>query len=243
LLRPAGVAGSGGVKLTGLFPGKNLLVLAKWHLARPWAGYGEPLNGQALRAAAIERLIGDFEPDVLVETGTFLGFTTAHLAGYGVPVITAEIDRTFHRRALRRLRALENVEALRMDSRSAIRTVRDADRFRRPLIYLDAHWEGLELPLAGELAEIVEAWSDAVVVIDDFLVPGGRYGHYVYAGEPLALSTLPATGGLGAYPAQPAEEETGARRGTLYLGLGERGRVAVQRAIEAGELRAATPAS
>jgi len=221
---------------------KSLLVLAKWRFAPPWPAFGEPLNGQALRAAAIERLLGHFEPDGIVETGTLLGFTTGYLAGYGVPVVTAETDSVFHRSARRRLRALGNVEALRMDSRSAIRRVRDEDRFKRPLFYLDAHW-GSDLPLAGELAEIVEAWSDAVVVIDDFLVPGDRYRYDVYAGEPLALSTLPAIDALTAYPAQPAEEETGARRGTLYLGLGDRGRAAVQKSIEAGELRVATQAT
>ena len=44
---------------------------------------------------AVRALINEFEPDALIETGTFIGSTTRFFAGNGVPVYTVELKRSF----------------------------------------------------------------------------------------------------------------------------------------------------
>ena len=85
-----------------------------WHWRRspPWAGFGEPLNGQSTRQSVMRRLIERFEPNVIVETGTFLGDTTRWLTQFGVPVVSVELEPAFFRLAKRRLRGASNVELI-----------------------------------------------------------------------------------------------------------------------------------
>src|SRR4051812_7327433 len=97
---------------------------AAWRLLRsrrdhPWPGFGEPLNGQAIRTRTIEKLLADFEPDALLETGTFFGFTTDWLALRKLPVYSVEVDpglRNVARMRLRRRARIDlgdSVDALR----------------------------------------------------------------------------------------------------------------------------------
>ena len=97
--------------------------------------------------------------------------------------------------------------------------------FSRPLVYLDAHWWG-EIPVTGELRLLRGAWEHAVVVIDDFIVdddPGyqgdGQDGTYLSL-NPIDGISLPGDA-VCAYPGVRSEDETGARRGTLYVGWGD----------------------
>jgi hypothetical protein len=110
---------------------------------------------------------------------------------------------------------------------------------RRPLAYLDAHWWE-PLPLPHELTCLLQGWDDVLAVIDDCQVPADAgYGYDVYGGVPIAAEHLPLDGALTAYPAQPATEEGGARRGTLYVARGAAAEAALRRAATAGALRLA----
>jgi hypothetical protein len=134
------------------------------------------------------------------------------------------------------------VEVLRADSRAMIGLLSERRRFRRPLFYLDAHW-GADPPLTGELEEIAAGWSDAVAVIDDFQVPGDDgYRYDTYDGQALSLESLPGIEAVAAFPAHRSQLESGARRGTAYLGIGPAGRAAVATLVAAGELRYDTTA-
>jgi hypothetical protein len=86
--------------------------------------------------------------------------------------------------------------------------------------YLDAH-RGPNLPLAQELDIIFARCPAAIVMIDDFQVPGDTgYGHGV-RGKALTLDYIaPAVQAYGLaafYPATPAVEESGWRRGCVIL--------------------------
>jgi hypothetical protein len=111
----------------------------------------------------------------------------------------------------------------------------------RPFVYLDAHAPGDRLPLSDELEAVETTAEHAVVVIDDVLIPHDEgYGYDVYDGAPIALSTVQLPAGCrAAYPATPAVNETGARRGTLYAGLGD-GATAVAALVAEGLLVDAT---
>jgi hypothetical protein len=91
--------------------------------------------------------------------------------------------------------------------------------YKTPFIYLDAHWEE-DLPLREELEIIREAWDRAIVMIDDFAVPGDPgYGYDDYgSGKALEQDYLPPMPGWSlCYPAVPSAEETGERRGCSVL--------------------------
>jgi hypothetical protein len=106
------------------------------------------------------------------------------------------------------------------DSRTFLRDLASKEELRgqRTLFYLDAHW-GRDLPLRAELAIIVEAWPNAVIVIDDFEVPDDPgYGFDAYDGRRISVDSLPRLPGWALlFPAVRSEEETGARRGCAVL--------------------------
>jgi hypothetical protein len=87
--------------------------------------------------------------------------------------------------------------------------------------YLDAHGWGA-LPLAEELALAFRHWPAAVVMVDDFQVPGDAgYGFDDYGdGEALTLGYLAGHRVLPPhvwFPACASEHESGARRGCVVL--------------------------
>jgi hypothetical protein len=202
-------------------------VMASWRLLLSrrspwWPGFGEPFNGQAERTEIIGELVEGFEPAECIETGTFYGFTAARLAEFGVPVYTIERDPGL--RAVSRLRLLRRKGSVRVlggDSASVLPKLAADPGIRKPFLYLDAHW-GDGLPLIIEVETALSAWLDCVIVVDDFLVPHDpEYGYDTYGGQALSLDILSLPRDvLAAYPSLPAERETGARRGTLYLGQG-----------------------
>lgn len=215
----------------------------QWSVAPPWEGFGQPLNGQAIRTRTFELLMREFRPDALVETGTFLGFTTRFLAGRGVPVFTVENSPGYFHVSRASLWGTTDVEMMLGDSAAGLRRLSERRSFERPLLYLDAHWNE-RLPLAEELACIERTWEEALVLIDDFKVPGQEgYGYDTYGGTALEIERFELDGSLAAFPAASPEEETGGRRGTAYLARGPEARAALETAIDQGLLSLAARAS
>ncbi len=202
---------------------------------RPWKGFGEPFNGQATRRKTVDLLVREFSPETLIETGTFLGFTTRCLAGYGSHTYTVEVSPRFRYAAKFALRDLDNVTMIWGDSATAVRHLAKGSEVTRPLAYLDAHWEE-DVPLDAELECLFSSWDDVLVVIDDFRVPGEPgYGYDIYNGVPLSLDELSLPEGVTvAFPAITAVEETGSRRGTVYLASGDSARSALDTAAREG---------
>ena len=186
----------------------------------PWGG---PLNGQRFRQYVFERLMR-LGVDAIVETGTYLGTSTAFFARQGVPVYSCESQEQYFAAALAQLTPHENVELFLQDSRSFLQTLAEDGRFsfKLPLFYLDAHWYD-DLPLADEIKTITKYWSDYVIVVDDFKVPGTNYNFDSYPnGLELTLEFLDRKGiDLDSmavlFPTAAAPAETSARRGTLVL--------------------------
>jgi hypothetical protein len=198
----------------------------------------QPFNGQLLRLRTIRALTDAFEPDAFVETGTFIGSTTRFFCGNGVPVFTVEVKPLFWLLGRLRLGWNRDVTVLRSDSRVALRLLAKQASFASPLVYLDAHWRD-DVPLADELNLVFTLWDDTLAVVDDFRVDGDSgYAFDTYRGMPLALSDIHVPDNvLLAAPAQPSSEETGARRGTLYLAKGPRAERAMRDSATRGLLR------
>ena len=190
------------------------------------SGWGGPFNGQAGRKAVFDAIVGLQKPNLIVESGTYLGTTTEALAAAKVPVVTFENDRRNYGFARARLRNFANVELRLCDSRLGMKKLlQRKESFPGDgglFAYLDAHW-GADLPLAEEL-EIVFGWdSDAIVMIDDFQVPGDpgyRYDDYGpgKALTPDLVERACRTFGLEQlYPVLASASETGAKRGCVVL--------------------------
>ena len=181
----------------------------------------EPLNGQHNRAAVIAALINVGGITCAIETGTYCGVTTEHLATLVESVVSIEVDPSYYSVAKERLGGSSTISLRLADSRSVLEELSAQSHVTEQptLFYLDAHW-GADLPLAAELTIICAAWSRAIVVIDDFEVPGDPgYGFDDYGpGARLDRSILPPLPGWwGAYPSLASGAESGARRGWVVL--------------------------
>lgn len=183
---------------------------------------GGPMNGQAHRLEIARSIIERCGIAAIIETGTHRGSTTAWLAQFDLPVHSVELDPQFHAFAALRLAQMRNVSLERGDSVAFLTALGGRQWASGPIfIYLDAHW-GERLPLAEEIRIIEKCFPRAIVMIDDFAVPGDAgYGFDDYGpGKALTLDYLkpllgPATALF--WPRASARWETGAKRGCVIL--------------------------
>jgi predicted O-methyltransferase YrrM len=177
-----------------------------------------PLNGQRERQRIVRELARAVDFDEVVETGTFRGATTLFFSNLlGCPVHSAELLQRYYGFAEVRCAADPNTRLWHGDSRELLRRLAPEIDDHSTLFYLDAHWE-TDVPRFEEL-EIIARRERAVVVIDDFQVPGDPgYEFTHYGGAPLNLDYLPELPGWWRFfPAAPSSEETGAKRGCIVL--------------------------
>ena len=117
-------------------------------------------------------------PKVFVETGTYLGNTTAGASRYFREVHTIELDEKLYKKAQARFRNVKNVTCHHGNSPDVLRTL--APSIDEPvLFYLDAHWSGgvtahgeVEVPLLEELEIIHGRGYEDFIVIDDLRLIG-----------------------------------------------------------------------
>jgi hypothetical protein len=155
--------------------------------------------------------------------GTFRGTTTEFFAQFGVPVYSVEAEPRYHAFAALRLRTLrDRVHLTLADSRSFLRRLANDPATPKDGVFfhLDAHWSA-DLPLAEEINSIFASWTRAVIMIDDFAVPGDSYTYDDYGpGAALDANYLDALGRTDMsrfYPSLRAYAETGAKRGSIVL--------------------------
>jgi len=187
--------------------------------------WGGPLNGQTDRRELFEELLAEFEPDFVVETGTYRGNATAWFASRlsPRPVRSVEADVRTYGFARRALKGLDNVRLALGDSRAHLRDLLARPRLRQGLefFHLDADGSG-DSPLIGEVEVVFSAVPRALVATDDFRVPGDpgygldEYEPGVRLGADLLQGAIARYSLALFYPARPSGAEDGARRG---LGL------------------------
>jgi hypothetical protein len=180
-------------------------------------------NGQRHRKCIFAEITSILAFDAIVETGTWLGDTTAYMAQTArVPVHSCEVSPRFHALAKMRLVDVAGVHLELSDSRRFLQTAARGDLAgKRIFFYLDAHWYD-DMPLNEEIEIITGHWSRFVIMIDDFMVPDDpSYGYDAYRGRPLDLELLqPAIGRrelVAFFPAARSADETGAQRGCVVL--------------------------
>jgi hypothetical protein len=174
-------------------------------------------NGQEKRQELIAALLGDLKPDVIVETGTYSGDSAAFLSRFA-PTHTIEADPRYIGYTRTRFLFNRRVHLHPGDSRAMLRELTPSFGSKRCFVYLDAHWDDDDLPLAEEL-RILSSWTDVTILIDDFAVPGDDgYRFDSYSAGSLTLEYLPGLPGFDIYfPAVRSQDETGGRRGCVLL--------------------------
>jgi predicted O-methyltransferase YrrM len=199
----------------------DILLEDKEYVSSPGVG----MNGQVERKKIVSSICSMYVVELVVETGTFFGFTSGFFArDLGLPVKTCEVTFRHFAVAKRLLRNCLNVEIKHCDSRDFLHELsRDTELTqRRTLFYLDAHWYE-SLPLQEELDTILASWPQSCILIDDFAVPwDADYGYDNYGhGKTLNLNMiLPIVERYDLavfFPNIPASQETGGRRGCVLL--------------------------
>lgn len=186
--------------------------------------FGGAFNGQRGRIKLIESIASAFPIDFIIETGTFRGATTEFLAAhFSTPILTIEINPRFYWYSKLRLRGSKNVDLRLGSSDVVLRTFARGTKTlaRLPFCYLDAHWQD-HLPLWGEIQVIFERWPNAIILVDDFKVPGDLgYGFDDYGpSKTLDVDTLKKNLHREYslyFPRLSSSDETGYKRGMVVI--------------------------
>jgi hypothetical protein len=139
------------------------------------------LNGQFSKQLIWKDILADKAPDVAVETGTYLGHTTAFLAQFVPSVMTIEVHPPHFKAAADYFSTFRNIKQFEGASQYVLPDVlKEVDPARHLFVYLDAHWDD-NLPLREEIVAIFDGPFDPIVMIDDFMVEGDAgYGYDKY---------------------------------------------------------------
>ncbi len=137
-----------------------------------------PLNSIEQRCVLLRWLNAQLTFDCMIETGTFLGHSTAFFAelAKGKPVYSAEINRIYFGYAKKRLQGYQNIHLRHTHSVGLLQALQEECAQQSVLVYLDSHWLA-HLPILEEL-EICLKWENAIIMIDDFRVPHDIHFHY-----------------------------------------------------------------
>lgn len=134
---------------------------------------------QIYRALMLE-VLAAMPVSSFVETGTWRGDSTQMIARRypKLPIYTSEVVKETFERARAVLKKYPNVtQDLGSSDAFVQKLIADKRIGDRPFFFLDAHWQTY-WPLRNELRHISEARLSAVMVIDDFEVPG--YPDFAY---------------------------------------------------------------
>jgi hypothetical protein len=201
---------------------------ADWLDPRKHCSWGGPMNGQPGRRQIVRDIAAAVGPHAVVETGTYRGTTTQFLWNVtGAPVWSAEVNERFAAFARWRFLGIPEVTVSVQDSRAFLRELAGDKKVpkSRALFYLDAHWSAEDLPLRDEISTVLGAWTNPIIIVDDFEVPGDSgYGFDDYGPDKkLTLSYLPRhelEGFVTMFPTLPSTEEGGERRGCVVIADG-----------------------
>lgn len=207
------------------FVGQKVLgMLDYYRFPKTWNSWGGAFNDQEFRKKIFRELMERTAFSAIVETGTFRGATTKFLyEDSGLPVYTVEVNPRYYGYVKSKFLFSGGIRSYHADSRTFLNNLLSTQKFAGQSIffYLDAHW-GSDLPLAEEL-QIIFGKCKAVVMVDDFKVPGDDgYGYDTYPGNKiLDLEYLrPVNRELDLsvfFPASRADKETGKKRGCIVL--------------------------
>lgn len=174
--------------------------------------------------AKFRELIKDKKVEVFIETGTYLGSTTKHLAQWCEQVFTIEINPINFAKAEEALKDIHNISMNLGSSEKILEILLSDGKFDNKVTayLLDAHWMEYN-PLIDELNVMVKYnQKPAFIAIHDFKVPNHpELGYDSYRGQDYDLDwikeSIDKIYGEDGYTVEYNSEATGARRGIIYL--------------------------
>lgn len=185
------------------------------------------LNSQQQRGKAVKKIIADFDPHAVVETGCYLGAGTKFfLNNSTAPIYTCEINGHYANFSQARFKKESRVNIYSASSVDFLKKISDPvlSNEAKIFFYLDAHW-AQELPLKEEIQIILKRWRNSLMLIDDFAVPNDAgYGYDSY-GESNVLNASYLQNihkDLRVfYPRISSKKETGSKRGCCAICLAD----------------------
>lgn len=147
--------------------------------------FSTPFHGDRIYQSIVLMCIDHFKVSAFVETGTYYGITTGFVASHkrNLPVYSTEIKKKFYNSAKKSLRHYRNVTIINQSSEQCLpRLIGGSKLGSPPLFYLDAHWYDY-WPLEDEVRIITSSLEKAIIVIDDFQVPGRDDFEWTHGGD------------------------------------------------------------
>jgi hypothetical protein len=119
----------------------------------------------------ITELVKKFKINRIVETGTYLGWSTKILSDMVNNVDTIEVNKIYYNRSKLNLSDKKNINTHYGNSPEILNKI--INKRENILFFLDAHWDKY-WPLKDELNVISEKKIKPVICIHDFFVPNGN---------------------------------------------------------------------
>lgn len=139
-------------------------------------------NHDLVVQSEIKKIIEWFNITQVIETGTYIGYSTSFFSDYGCDVQTIEINKQFYDTAVNNLKIRSNVKCHLGSSEELLPSILESLPKKLTLFYLDAHWED-NWPLLKEIEIIGKYFKDNnIIVIDDFYVPNRKLQYDMYKG-------------------------------------------------------------
>lgn len=170
----------------------------------------------------IEELVKEFKINTIVETGTYLGWTTVQFADMVEEVYTVEISAEYFFKSGEHLSKYPKIKRALSPSPDHLRSILPSLKDKTLLFFLDAHW-GSNCPLLEELKAIANNGLKSVIAIHDWKVPGHpELGFDSYNGQDYELSWIKTSldeiyGGENGYTVSYNSEAEGAKRGVIFI--------------------------
>lgn len=153
---------------------EKIMKLTKVNLNRHKIKFAELHNDKVFQE--IFELIGNkFNATSIVETGAFLGWSSGFFANKfpNLQIYTCEIVKRFYNESKKYLIDYKNINLRHTDSLSFLNELIDGGELGEcPVFFLDAHWYRKDLCLTKEIELITNKLKKAVIIVDDFKIPG-----------------------------------------------------------------------
>lgn len=134
-------------------------------------------------------LVREHKPDMILETGTYLGDTTVFLGSFGIPVLTVEINQDFRAVALTKFKELPNITSALGDAASVLSEKFEEIRDKKIIAFIDAHWRQ-DMAAERELSLLSHLTHKPVILVHDFYVPGTDFGYDSHDGHRYDLESF-----------------------------------------------------
>lgn len=143
-------------------------------------------HGDLYLISLVEYLLNCSE--CFIETGTHVGSSLAHVArmNSSMHCFSCEPNSAVFTHALKNTSQYKNVFLFNENSSDFLTRIIADESLKNAniLFWLDAHGYGFEWPLREEIERITTHWDRALILIDDFFVPGAAcFGCDKYKGQ------------------------------------------------------------